>query len=46
MIKLSPCIEALYNKLPFIERIEKVANAGIGVIEFWGWGGKDIEMRY
>jgi hydroxypyruvate isomerase len=43
MIKLSPCIEALYNKLPFIERIEKVANAGIGVIEFWGWGGKDID---
>ncbi|HGE73120.1 TPA: hydroxypyruvate isomerase [Candidatus Poribacteria bacterium] len=43
MIKLSPCIEALYNKLPFIERIEKVANVGLKAFEFWGWGNKDID---
>ena len=43
MIKLSPCIEALYNKLPYIERIEKSAAIGMKAFEFWGWGGKDID---
>ncbi|MBD3185086.1 TIM barrel protein [Candidatus Poribacteria bacterium] len=43
MIKLSACIEALYTDVPFIERIEKVANVGLKAFEFWGWGNKDID---
>jgi len=43
MIKLSVCIEALYNKFPFIERIEKSAAVGVKAFEFWGWGNKDID---
>jgi hydroxypyruvate isomerase len=43
MIKLSVCIEALYNKFPYIERIEKSAAIGVNAFEFWGWGNKDID---
>jgi hydroxypyruvate isomerase len=43
MLKFSVCIEALYNKYPFIERIEKVSAIGMKYFEFWGWGNKDID---
>lgn len=43
MIKFSACIEALYQNVPFIERIEKVAAVGMKAFEFWGWGNKDID---
>jgi len=43
MIKFSVCIEALYGKLPFVERIERVADVGMKAFEFWGWGNKDID---
>lgn len=43
MIRLSPCIDALYGGVSFVERIEKVAAVGLKVVEFWGWGNKDID---
>lgn len=43
MLNFSVCIEALYNKFPFLERIDKVAAIGIDAFEFWGWGNKDID---
>jgi len=43
MLKFSVCIEALYNKFPFVERIDKVAAVGMKYFEFWGWGNKDID---
>jgi hydroxypyruvate isomerase len=43
MIRFSACIEALYKDVPFVQRIEKVANVGMKAFEFWGWGNKDID---
>lgn len=43
MIRFSACIEALYGKQPFIERIGKVASVGMKAFEFWGAGNKDID---
>jgi len=43
MIKLSCCIEALFNKIPYPERIKKAASLGVPAFEFWGWSNKDLD---
>jgi len=36
-MKICVCIETVFPKLPFIERIKKVAELGFPAIEFWFW---------
>jgi len=36
-LKLSLCIEMIFNEYPFLERIEKAAETGIEAVEFWDW---------
>ena len=43
MIKLSPCIEMIFNDSPFLERMERVKEAGFKAFEFWDWRNKDID---
>lgn len=43
MAKLSVCIEMIFRELPFLERIDAVAEAGFPAFEFWGWRNKDVE---
>lgn len=42
-IRLSACIEMLFTELPFIDRIEAAAAAGLPAVEFWGWRSKDLD---
>jgi hydroxypyruvate isomerase len=35
-------VEMTWNKLPFLDRIRKVKEAGFSHYEFWPWRGKDI----
>jgi len=42
MVKLSVCIEMLWNDQPYEERIRRVAALGFPAFEFWGWRQKDI----
>lgn len=44
MIKLSVCIETIFADRPFEERIDCVAEAGLGAFEFWDWPSKDINL--
>ncbi|MFW6278650.1 MAG: hydroxypyruvate isomerase family protein [Bacillota bacterium] len=41
-IKLSLCIEMVFGEYPFLERIDKAAQAEVKAIEFWGWEGKEL----
>jgi len=43
MLRLSVCIEMMFRDLPFVERIARVASAGIPAFEFWGYDNKDID---
>lgn len=42
MVKLSVCVEMLWNDLPIAERIRRVAALGFPAFEFWGWRDKDL----
>ena len=42
-MKFSCCIEMIYTKLPFEERIGKAAEAGFDYFEFWNWNNKDLD---
>ena len=42
MVKLSACIETVCRDESFVRRMERVAQLGIGAVEFWGYGNKDI----
>lgn len=42
MIRLSACIEMLWQALPYEERILQVRAAGLGAFEFWRWSNKDL----
>jgi hydroxypyruvate isomerase len=44
MIKLSVCIEMIFIDRPFGERIDCVAESGLGAFEFWDWPAKDINL--
>ena len=41
--RLSICIEALFTKVPFVQRIEEVKKVGATAFEFWSWRGKDLD---
>jgi hydroxypyruvate isomerase len=41
-MKSSVCIEMIFTEYPFLERIEKAAEAGFDAIEFWNWDNKDL----
>jgi len=41
-MKFSVCIEMIFRELPFLERIDAVAEAGYPAFEFWGWRSKDL----
>lgn len=41
-MKLSVCVDALYNNKNFINSLEKVKEEGYETIEFWSWWDKDI----
>jgi hydroxypyruvate isomerase len=41
-MKSSVCIEMIFTEVPFMERIEKAAEAGFDAIEFWNWDNKDL----
>jgi len=43
MLTLSACIEMLFPELPFLDRIDAAADAGLTAFEFWGWRDKDLE---
>ena len=43
MVNFSVCIEMIYRELPFLERIDAVAESGFSAFEFWDWRSKDIE---
>src|SRR5271156_981160 len=36
-------VEMTWTKLPFLDRLRKVKEAGFSHYEFWPWRGKDIE---
>ena len=42
-LKLSLCIEMIFNEYPFLERVEKAAEAGVEAVEFWGWDQKELK---
>ncbi|HIE26561.1 TPA: hydroxypyruvate isomerase [Candidatus Poribacteria bacterium] len=42
MLRLSVCIEALFAKLPYPERIKKSAELGAPAFEFWSWSNKNL----
>lgn len=43
MLRLSVCIEALFTKLPYPERIKKSAELNAPAFEFWGWSNKNLD---
>ena len=42
MLKFSPCIEMMFQSLPFAERFAAVKAAGLNHAEFWGWAHRDL----
>ena len=40
--KLSGCADTLFCDLPFVERAQRIAAAGL-LVEFWGWHDRDID---
>jgi hydroxypyruvate isomerase len=42
MVRLSVCVEMIFRPLPFLERLEAVAQAGYPAFEFWRWQDKDL----
>lgn len=41
-MRFSACIEMLFAEVPFLERIDRAAEAGFQGIEFWNWDTKDL----
>jgi hydroxypyruvate isomerase len=42
MVRLSVCIEMYWPELPFAQRVERVAEAGLSAYEFWNYSDKDL----
>lgn len=42
-MRFALCLEMLFPDLPFLERARRVQGAGFSAVEFWGWGGKDLD---
>ena len=43
MLKFSVCVEMIFTEVPFIERIAKIKECGLGAFEFWNWRQKNID---
>jgi len=43
MLRFSVCIETIFRELPFLDRIDAVAETGYPAFEFWGWRRKDLD---
>lgn len=43
MVRFSVCIEMIFRELPFLNRIDAVAEAGFPSFEFWTWRSKDVK---
>lgn len=41
-MKLTVCAEMFFVDLPFLDRIQAIADAGYKAVEFWAWRSKDI----
>lgn len=44
MVRISVCIEIVYDDDPFHERIHRVASSGADAVEFWDWRDKDLDI--
>ncbi|MEM2885057.1 MAG: TIM barrel protein, partial [Thermoproteota archaeon] len=42
-MKFGACVEMVFSGIPFLQRLEKVKEAGLRAFEFWGWMDKDVE---
>lgn len=42
-MKISTCIDMMFSRYDFGERIAAAQNAGIDIVEFWKWTNKDID---
>jgi hydroxypyruvate isomerase len=42
MAKFSVCMDLVLRDLPFLDRIDCVADAGYPAFEFWFWTNKDM----
>jgi hydroxypyruvate isomerase len=42
MAKFSVCVDLVLRDFPFLDRIDRVADAGYSAFEFWFWTGKDL----
>jgi hydroxypyruvate isomerase len=36
-------MELIYEDLPFLDRVDRVAEYGFETVEFWTWHDKDLE---
>ncbi|WP_280537740.1 TIM barrel protein [Halopenitus sp. POP-27] len=43
MIRPSICLEMIYEDVPFVDRIDRVAAHGFETVEFWTWPDKDLD---
>ena len=43
MLKFSPCIEMMFNDLPFTARFAAVRTVGLDNAEFWNWANRDLD---
>jgi hydroxypyruvate isomerase len=43
MLRPSICLELIYEDLPFLDRVDRVAAYGFDTVEFWTWSDKDLE---
>jgi hydroxypyruvate isomerase len=42
MVRLSVCIEMYWPNLPYVQRVARVAAAGLAAYEFWNYSDKDL----
>jgi hydroxypyruvate isomerase len=42
--RLSVCIEALFTKVPFEQRLDQVKAVGLIAFEFWGWRNRNLDL--
>lgn len=42
-MRFAICLEMIFPDLAFLERARRVREAGFSAVEFWGWGGKDLD---
>jgi hydroxypyruvate isomerase len=42
-LRLSACVEMIFRDLPFVDRMEQVAKAGLPAFEFWRLADKEID---